>query len=572
MQWVKVGLRWLGLWGCWLLSAGAQAADVIQVYDHMPNMSLTQSMDLLEDPAAALTLADVLGAAAPEFTPWQAPAANFGFSGSAYWARLTLRNEQSSATEVLIRQDYPLIDYLDFWFQDKNGVWRSVATGDRRNFSSRPIGVRDFVFPLQVPAHSEQKVYLRFKSGGPINIGLSIAGQANALARVSGEQLLFGAYYGGFLVLVIYNLILFLAVKDRVYVYYMIYVVSYGLYMSVHNGLAFQYIWPGSPWLANQSLLILLGISLLFGLQFSREVNGTTRLAPKTDRLAVILQVASGVLLLVTPFLDYQHLILAYSLQTVLVCSCILVLGSVCWLRGSVPARYFMAAWLLFMVSVLIYMIKQFGFLPHNFFTQNSFQMGSLLEMVLLSLALGARVNEMQKLGYSDALTGLANRRHFDEMLPRELAAAERTGAPLSLMILDIDHFKRINDEHGHARGDQVIEAIGRLLRKNVRRPSFASRYGGEEFAVLLPNTDAAQAMTLAERLRVLVETELPCGLPVTASLGLACCEGGQLTARGALFEAADSALYQAKSDGRNRVWCYQLPEAARREIEAASA
>ncbi len=540
----------------------------VKVQANMPNLSLIPHMTLLEDPSAELTLKEIVSGKAPEFRRWAQPAANFGFSSSAYWVALTFENTQGSAADLFIRQDYPLIDYLDFWFKDANGVWRNQATGDRRQFSSRPVGVRDFVFPLQVPPHERQTVYFRFKSDGPINIGLSVAAPGPALSRAAGEQLLFGAYYGGFLVLVIYNLILFLAVKDRVYVYYMVYVVSYGLYMSVHNGLAFQYIWPGSPWLANQSLLMLLGISLLFGLQFSREVNGTVRLAPKTDRVAVVLQAVSAALLLVTPFLSYQLLVLAYSLQTVFVCSVIVVLGFLCCLKGSVPARYFMAAWLFFMVSVLIYMFKQFGFLPHNFFTQNSFQMGSLLEMVLLSLALAARVNEMQKLGYSDALTGLANRRHFDERLPKEIEQVQQTGAPLSLVVLDIDHFKRINDEHGHAVGDEVIATIGRLLRKNVRRPSFASRYGGEEFAVLLPNTDLQQAQILAERLRVLVETESPMQLPITASLGVACCDGDQLMARGALFEAADSALYLAKTEGRNQVQVYAVPEASRRAVE----
>ncbi|UTA48166.1 sensor domain-containing diguanylate cyclase [Simiduia sp. 21SJ11W-1] len=554
---------------CLVCGGRAEAnSDSIPVQANMPVVKLAEHMSLMEDPSGELSLAQVIAGDTPGFTRWHSPSANFGFTASAYWVALTFENTQARPADLFIRQDYPLIDYLDFWYQDANGNWRNHATGDRRQFKSRPVGVRDFVFPLQVPAHAKMRVYFRFKSDGPINISLSVAAPGPALTQVASEQLLFGAYYGGFLVLVIYNLILFLAVKDRVYVFYMVYVVSYGLYMSVHNGLSFQYFWPNSPWLANQSLLLLLGISLLFGLQFSREVNGTQKLAPKTDRVAVVLQMASGVLLLVTPFLAYQQLVLAYSLQTIFVCSVILVLGTLCWLRGSVPARYFMAAWLLFMVSVLVYMFKQFGLLPHNFFTQNSFQMGSLLEMVLLSLALGARVNEMQKLGYSDALTGLANRRHFDERLPKELDQAQRAGAPLSLLVLDIDLFKRINDAHGHAKGDQVIAAVGRILRKNVRRPSFASRYGGEEFAVLLPNTAIDQAQVLAERLRKLVETERPGGMAITASLGVACCEDGLLTAPGALFEAADTALYQAKADGRNQVCLYEVPAASRRVEE----
>lgn len=540
----------------------------ISVTASMPATSLTPYLKLLKDDAGTLQLADILAAKGQGFEPNHANAANFGFSHAAYWVSIQLRNDQSNPVAVLIRQDYPLIDYVDFWYSDNHGVWRSIATGDRRNFESRAIAVRDFIFPVSVPAHSSKNVYLRFKSDGPINIGLSASDQSHALSRISGEQLLYGAYYGGFLVLVIYNLILFLAVKDRTYVYYMVYVISYGLYMAVHNGLAFQYIWPTSPWLANQSLLFLLGISLLFGLQFSRMVCSTRTTAPRSDRIAVVLLAATGALLLTTPFLEYQDLILAYSLLTVMVCLCILLLGSLALLKGSLPARYFMVAWVTLLVSVLIYMLKSFGLLPHNFYTQNSFQLGSLLEMVLLSLALSARVNEIQKLGYADALTTLANRRYFDDLLPQEIATSIRTGQPLALIVLDIDHFKRINDEHGHAQGDEVLKEIGRLLRKYVRRPHLACRYGGEEFAVLLPNTRLDQAGVLAERLRVLVQKISLPDIGLTVSLGVACSDGTALIEPGALFEAADSALYQAKAEGRNCTRYYQLPVESRRTLE----
>ncbi|BFM13485.1 hypothetical protein R50072_36380 [Simiduia litorea] len=552
--------------------ANEKEDSAVLVFAGMPTTDLTQDINLYIEEAAELEFPQLQKESDLHLKPLARSAANFGFSHSAYWVSLKLHNPKTTDAALMIRQDYPLIDYVDFWDQDRAGVWRGTATGDRRIFDSRAVGVRDFLFPVTVPANSDKTVYFRFKSDGPMNIGLSIADTGHTLSRVSGEQLLFGAYYGGFLVLVIYNLILFLAVKDRAYIYYMVYVVSYGLYMSVHNGFSFQYIWPNSPWLANQSLLLLLGVSLLFGLKFSRVVCSTQHWVPRTDRMAVVLQVVTAALLLVTPFLGYQDLIFAYSLLTVLVCFCILLLGTLVLLRGSVPARYFMVAWATLLVSVLIYMFKQFGFLPHNFVTQNSFQMGSLLEMVLLSLALSARVNEMQKLGYSDALTALANRRHFDEVLPMEIEKAKRTKKPLSLIVIDIDNFKSVNDEHGHASGDEVIEELGRILRKHVRRPTLACRYGGEEFAVLVPNTGLTQAGILAERLRCLVRESPIKGLHVTISLGVACCSDAALDSPNALFEAADTALYQAKNAGKDKVCFYQLPELARRTEEAQSA
>lgn len=542
------------------------AQTAMPVSESMGAADLTPYLQVQRDPGARLTLAQLVAQPQDFFQQPYLGVNSFGFDSAAYWVRFSLRNDQGRPQQIYLRQDYLLIDYLDFWYQDNNGHWRSVETGDRRSFGSRAIKLRDFVFPISLPAHASATYYLRFKSDGPVNLGLTVAGVAPLTEQLAGEQLLYGAYYGGFLVLVIYNLILFFAVKDRAYVHYMIYVVSYGLYMSVHNGLSFQHFWPDSPWWANQSLVVFLGISLLFGMQFSRIVCASSRLAPRLDRLAWLLQLVTGSLLAVTLFVPYQYLIFAYSLQTVLVCVFILVLGFVSLLQNYSPARYFMVAWATLMLAVLVYMAKQFGLLPHNWLTQNSFQIGSLVEMVLLSLALGARVNEMQRLGFSDALTGLANRRHFDEQFPLILDGALRRRKPLSLIMLDIDYFKSINDQWGHSRGDEVLAGLGRLLRKDVRRPNLVARFGGEEFVLVLPGTDAQQAQKLAERLRATVEGSTLAGLKVTISLGLADLQALAHAEPSALFEAADSALYQAKTGGRNRLVVYQLPQAERRE------
>lgn len=557
-------LLWLAL-----LLATDTFARAIEVQPYMGVVSAQGRALFYQDGNGSLDF-DVLRENPSLLQPVDVLPTGLGFSNSAYWVGLPLYNPGNQPVSAYVRQDYPLIDHLSVWMPAENGSYQHWETGDRMHFSSRPIAVRDFVFPFTLAPGETRMAYFRFKSDGPINIGLSVADSGAMLSHTNAEQLLFGAYYGGFLVLVFYNLILFLAVKDSAYVYYMIYVVAYGFYMSVHNGLAFQYLWPNNPWLANQSLVILLGISLIFGLHFSRVVCASKRLNPGIDRVAVVLLVATGAVLSVTPFIAYHYLILAYSLLTVLVCVAILALGTLSWLKGSVPARYFMVAWIGLMLSVLIYMSKQFGFLPHNFYTQNSFQMGSLVEMVLLSLALGARVSEIQKLGYSDALTGLANRRKFDKELPKMINAWHQSPRSFALLVLDIDHFKAINDEHGHALGDKVLAGLGQILRKTVRRPSLACRFGGEEFVLLLPGAGAAQALGLAERLRQKIKQTPLAGVEITVSVGIAVCDNPAMTRNGALFEAADSALYDAKKAGRNCCCVYELPTEERRLVEAS--
>ncbi|WP_417684721.1 GGDEF domain-containing protein [Roseibium sp.] len=174
---------------------------------------------------------------------------------------------------------------------------------------------------------------------------------------------------------------------------------------------------------------------------------------------------------------------------------------------------------------------------------------------------------KLEELARTDSLTGLANRRTFDEILQREWAIARREGHPLSLIKADLDHFKKLNDQYGHHSGDECLQAIGQLLSTTARRPAdVVARYGGEEFALVLPNTHAQGAQTLAAYLQKAVEDlNIPNegnpdhGARVTASFGVATIRWpSDRTAidydrnHSDLLKAADSALYAAKSSGRN--------------------
>ena len=157
----------------------------------------------------------------------------------------------------------------------------------------------------------------------------------------------------------------------------------------------------------------------------------------------------------------------------------------------------------------------------------------------------------------TDPLTGLANRRSFDDELALEWRRAERVGTGLALILADVDDFKPVNDTHGHQKGDEVLRRVGELLGAAVRQVDLAARYGGEEFAVIVPETDLGDALKLAERLRSNVmraEIELSDGtrLHVTSSFGVAI--KGEFGRAEELIAAADEALYAAKRAGKNRV------------------
>ncbi|WP_339547818.1 sensor domain-containing diguanylate cyclase [Pseudomonas sp. RA_35y_Pfl2_P32] len=157
-----------------------------------------------------------------------------------------------------------------------------------------------------------------------------------------------------------------------------------------------------------------------------------------------------------------------------------------------------------------------------------------------------------------DALTGVANRRTLDQVLNREWARAHRTGNPLSVLMIDADHFKAFNDRHGHQGGDDALRVLARVISENTRRPGdLVARYGGEEFAAVLPETDNAGALRIAENIRAAVEQLPPFAAeqtPMTVSIGLSTSTGKPNQSLENLMYTADKALYQAKHQGRNRV------------------
>lgn len=170
------------------------------------------------------------------------------------------------------------------------------------------------------------------------------------------------------------------------------------------------------------------------------------------------------------------------------------------------------------------------------------------------NMVLKQREAQIVEVSLTDALTGIGNRRKLEQALAAEIARVRRTGGTLCALMADLDHFKRVNDRHGHGAGDRVLERFAALLRAQTRPTDIVARYGGEEFAVLLPHTVLEQAVALAERVRGSIAAEKiePLAEPITASIGAAQLREGE--EGDALLDRADAALYDAKRAGRNRV------------------
>lgn len=531
--------------------------------------SLSPTIDILEDPTGKLDITAVsTGPAAAGFVVGTPENTNIGFSPSAWWVRFGIANGSSEHRRIYLRQGYPLIDAVEVYTPAKDG-WKRYVTGDRTPFNTRPLALRDFLFPIDLAPDSQIVIYARFASQGPVDINLSLLGADQLAEAMSGEQLAYGVYFGAVLMLLVWSGLVFIAVRDGAFLAYFAYVGTFGLYMAVNTGFAFQYLWPDSPAWANAALLALLNLALVTALQFSTTILAARDYTPKMHKLARVQQVLALIFCALIPVLDYSVLVRPTAFLIMIGVVFLISLGFVNTISGSRPARFFVIAWSAFLVGSLVFLLKNFGLVPHTFLTQHSWQVGSLLEMILLSMTLSSRMNELKHQGRTDPLTLLGNRRLFDDKLPAEFNAARTKRQPLSLLMLDIDNFKTYNDKNGHAWGDEAIKQVGGALRRFARKPVLACRFGGDEFCVILPGSDASAAALVAERLRSTVESARDDEFKITISVGYASIADGDFATHEQLFEAADAALYAAKEAGRNQVSAFTGRRATNRPLRS---
>ena len=181
-------------------------------------------------------------------------------------------------------------------------------------------------------------------------------------------------------------------------------------------------------------------------------------------------------------------------------------------------------------------------------------QIDELIARVRAGLRIVALQKQLLELSQTDPLTALRNRRAFDERLDDAFEHSRRYERPLSLVILDVDHFKSVNDSYGHDAGDAVLRGVANIIAGGTRQTDFAARIGGEEFAILLPETPLFEALQFGEKLRSSIGALPVNGHSVTVSIGVANVPHSRIPSKGELFRAADQALYRAKMNGRNRV------------------
>lgn len=593
------GVRWLLLLLLgWCFTV--HGAGPLVLPEEVDRVDLRPYLTVLENGTASLDLAGARSAAqAGAFIapPTSGADLNYGYRRSELWIRVPLATTAAIPETWLLEVGFASLDRVEVYAIGLAGGLQEWGSGDHLAFAQRPVLHRHHVFPLVLEPGGPTEVFLRIRSEGSMTVPLTLWRPAALHAH---DQLSYGAmalYFGMLLALMLYNLLLGLSLRERVFFEYVVFAASLAMGLAGQSGLAYQYLWPGSPAWADVAFPVSMALAGFFAACFTRSFLETGQRLPAFDKAIRAAMAAFGLSALAPWLLGYQPAAMLTSLSGLSFALVAVAAGVAGVLRGQAGARYFLMAWSLLLVGVAVMSLRNFGWLPTHWLTTHAMQIGSALEMLLLSFALADRIHvvrrdmletlrrsertleqrvterttaleeanrrlsrseqELRELALHDSLTGLANRRLLADRYAQAVALAEREQGRVAVLLVDLDGLKKINDGCGHATGDAVLLAVAASLDQAVRQTDTVSRIGGDEFVVVaLLLADHGEGEACAERiLEIFGRHAVPCGSHnhvLRASIGLAIYpdQGRSLQE---LLDLADGAMYEAKLAGGNR-------------------
>ncbi|MGH8689138.1 MAG: 7TM diverse intracellular signaling domain-containing protein [Burkholderiales bacterium] len=389
-----------------ILTSSAGLAEIVPLPDVSGETRLGEQVQVLEDPGGLLQLNDVRhGPIAAAFRPSHADPINFGYTRSAWWLRFTLPGGAAPGTPLLLEVAFPSIDRIELYLPEprpgREPRYSTRIAGDTLPWDAREIRHRNFVFRFDAPvAEGAHDYYLRVTSQSVLTVPLTLWRPEAFAEHDRNAQLIHGLFYGLALALVLYNLMLYFAVQDRVYLYYVLYATAFGLFLFAFDGFAFQYLWPTSTWAANHAVAMLLALALAFGAQFARAFLRARPNAPKADLVVRGIIVAAGALAVCGAtgwLLDYGGVLRTISVLGFGMAALAIYIALRALAAGYRPARYFLLAWSGLIVFIVIGVLRNFALVPTDFVAIYGLHIGFALDVLLLSFALGDRINLLRR-------------------------------------------------------------------------------------------------------------------------------------------------------------------------------
>lgn len=691
-------VRWLlaGALLFWCGSLMAGEGHVLALAPEQIRYDAGPMADVLEDTNQLLSIEDFITDPVDfDWRPSQSATPNFGYSRSAYWLRFRIANLLEPA-RWLLEINYPLLDDVQVYILSGDRVISRFHTGDRQEFSARPLQHRNFLIPMPADSPPNVDVYVRVAGGGTLEIPLTLWREDAFWTKEQPILAVKGMYAGLVLVMVLYNLFIYLAVKETSYLYYVCYAFFMLMFQLSLDGFAFQMLWPKAVGWHEISFLMCIAFTTAFQSMFTNTFLDLKHRLPVVSKVLmvfVVALIACAAVSLTAMYAVMIRIVVALAVPVSLLCW---MTGIYLFYRGVAVARYFVLGWTLYFIGVMAMAAAKFGLLPINFLTHHALQIGSALEVVLFSLALADRINidkreklaakqeaikhlerfktlydnaiegifqctmegrfvsanpsmahfmgyrspqdfidhvtekgpqsfmdpvqyhefrravlskgqvlnfeaqgrrrdgkpfwfalsakmvqpgvdrqrliegfvvditerkrseeQLHFLARHDPLTGLVNRREFEHRLELALQQTLRDGVRHTLLFMDLDQFKLVNDTCGHIAGDELLRQITLHVQQQMRAGDTLARMGGDEFCVLLQGCSGDNAVHVANKIRTTIQDFRFVWdnrmFTLGVSIGLVTVSEKMDSVK-SLLSLADAACYAAKDAGRNRV------------------
>ena len=567
-----------------------QPATVITVDKGFTSQQVGQGVEYWVESNDALTPLAVLGR--EKWSVYENESLNFGFSSEPRWIRFRINNAGSKEKELLVEIDNPYLDYIDIYtFSETGEQLKHAVLGDKLPATERAILHSKFISSVTIPAQAHRDLLLRVETISTNRIPIELWDTEYFIEQDYQRFVMKSLLYGGLVAIGIYHLMLFFSVKEKAYLYFCTSVFGMLCVILSSDGISTALLWPSSTNIGDHFILLGICGAIASTSVFSQIVLKLWE--KKYQNMAVNTTLVISIGLGVSAFFAPYQLILKLALGLAFVQAVLQIFIYFNRLfEGYEPAKYVSTGIVVAATGIIINILTVTGRLPSHPLGINAAAIGTIFAVLFYAFALSNRMildrtlreeaqlkltrdldlkvrersealqqanEQLLEVSITDGLTSLLNRRRFDEIYSCEYKRAYRQKQSIAVLMIDIDFFKKINDNYGHQFGDLCLREVAARITDCLNRPpDICARYGGEEFVIVLPNTALDGAIKVAETINHRVATEAMQGegvsVKATVSVGVSAVVPESKEAQELLLKQADEYLYAAKEKGRDCV------------------
>jgi len=373
-------------------SYGQQAPVIFSNQEE--SIKIGRSISVLEDKDGKLTVQDV--SESGEFKQSTEENPNLGVSSSTFWIKFSIQNT-SPDQQIFLELAAPLTDQAELYAFHEPGSYDTQKISEDEPFSARKYKSRNYLFDIDAPVNATTTYYLKIKSSEQIQLPLTLATSKAIFESTLTSDLISGIYFGIIIIMFFYNLFIYFTVRDTSYLFYVVYIVFIGLTQATLHGFGSKYLWPGSPWLTLHSIFLVPSLTGIVAIIFVNNFLQVKKYAPALIKISYVI----GAIYVVGIFLGVLR---KYAISyNIIDFNALLLSIYMLWVAikiariGYRPAKFFLMAWTFFLVCVFVFVAKSKNALPYNNFTNSILELGSAVEVLLLSFALADRINILRR-------------------------------------------------------------------------------------------------------------------------------------------------------------------------------